>query len=269
MKSLTTTRRTVAKSIRSFGKANAILQRSQTSTNLASDLSTTPSNDLSWCSSYRPDIRFRETNKSGHEPRTNGKSLRDFIADSANYSNITDLLVDWSNGDKRAFDRVLPLVERELRRLAHTYMRRESADHTLQTTALINEAYLKLIDQNKTRWQNRAHFFGIAAKVMRRILLNHARDQKRLKRGGGAQKVSVSEVTILIAKKSEELVALDDALKRLASIDRRKSEVVELRYFGGLDVQEAAEVLKVSQVTVMRDWKFAKAWLKRELENAQ
>jgi RNA polymerase sigma-70 factor, ECF subfamily len=195
-------------------------------------------------------------------------SFREYAAESADYSSITGLLIDWSKGDRIAFDKVLPLVEKELRRLAHGYMRRERAEHTLQTTALINEAYLKLIDQKKTRWQNRAHFFGIAAKIMRRILLNYARDQQRLKRGGKATKVPVSEAMIMPAKRAKELVALDDALNKLATIDNRKCQVVELRYFGGLDIEEAAAVLKISEITVMRDWKFAKAWLKRELENA-
>jgi RNA polymerase sigma factor (TIGR02999 family) len=180
---------------------------------------------------------------------------------------ITGLLVDWSNGDQTALDKLLPLVEQELHRLAHSYMRREKPDHTLQTTALVNEAYLKLIDQKKTRWQNRAHFFGIAAQIMRRILLNYARDQQRQKRGGKAVPVSLSEASVVCVEKPEELIALDEALKRLATVDERKSRVVELRYFGGLEIDEIAEVLKVSPITVMRDWKFARAWLLREIEN--
>ena len=184
-------------------------------------------------------------------------------------SEITGLLVDWSNGDQAALERLLPLVEKELRRLAHSYMRRENPDHTLQTTALVNEAYLKLIDQKKTRWQNRAHFFAIAAKIMRRILLNYARDQHRKKRGGKAVQVSLSEVSVVSLEKTEELIALDEALERLAALDERKSQVVELRYFGGLDVDETAEVLKVSPITVMRDWRFARAWLLREIGNGE
>jgi len=180
-------------------------------------------------------------------------------------SEITGLLVDWSNGDQTALEKLLPLVEQELRRLAHSYMRREDPDHTLQTTALVNEAYLKLIDQKKTRWQNRAHFFGIAARIMRRILLNYARDQHREKRGGKAVQVSLSEASVVCLEKPEELIALDEALERLAAVDERKSRVVELRYFGGLEIDEIAEVLKVSSITVMRDWKFAKAWLFREM----
>jgi RNA polymerase sigma factor (TIGR02999 family) len=179
---------------------------------------------------------------------------------------ITALLVDWSNGDQSALEKLLPLVERELHRLAHSYMRRESPDHTLQTTALVNEAYLRLIDQKKTRWQNRAHFFGIAAKIMRRILLNWARDQQRQKRGGGAIQVSLSEVAAIPLIKGSDLIALDEALERLTMTDERKARVVELRYFGGLSVEETAEVLDISAITVLRDWKFAKAWLLREIE---
>ena len=184
-------------------------------------------------------------------------------------ADITALLVDWNNGDKSAIERLLPLVERELHRLAHSYMRRENPDHTLQTTALINETYLRLIDQRKVQWQNRAHFFGIAAQIMRRILLNYARDQNRKKRGGRAIHVSLSEAMVMPAEKDRELIALNDALTRLEAIDERKSKVVELRYFGGLTVPEVAEVLKVSEITVMRDWAFAKAWLLREMQNGQ
>jgi RNA polymerase sigma factor (TIGR02999 family) len=182
-------------------------------------------------------------------------------------SEITDLLVCWGDGDRAALERLLPLVERELHRLAHAYMRREHLDHTLQTTALINETFLRLIDQSRVRWQNRAHFYGIAAQLMRRVLLNHARDKKRDKRGGGAWKVSLSEADAMSDERSVELLALDEALQRLSAIDPRKSLVVELRYFGGLSVKETAEVLKVSPVTVARDWDMAKAWLARELDH--
>jgi RNA polymerase sigma factor (TIGR02999 family) len=180
-------------------------------------------------------------------------------------SEITALLVDWSKGDKTALDKLFPLVERELHRLAHSYMRRERSDHTLQTTALVNEAYLRLIDQKHTSWQNRAHFFGIAAQIMRRILINHARDQNRLKRGGKAVHVSLSEALIMPGEKDREIMALDDALNRLEAFDKRKAKVVELRFFGGLTIEEVAEVLNVSNITVLRDWKFAKAWLAREM----
>jgi RNA polymerase sigma factor (TIGR02999 family) len=178
---------------------------------------------------------------------------------------ITALLVDWNNGDKSAMERLLPLVEKELHRLAHAYMRREDPNHTLQTTALINETYMRLVDQRKVQWQNRAHFFGIAAQIMRRILLNYARDQNRQKRGGKAIHVSLSEALIMPAEKDREIIALNDALNRLEEVDERKAKVVELRFFGGLTVEEVAEVLNVSDITVMRDWAFAKAWLAREM----
>lgn len=178
---------------------------------------------------------------------------------------ITGLLVAWCDGDQTVLDRLMPLVERELHRMASHYMRQEGPGHMLQTTALVNEAYLRLIDQRNVRWQNRAHFFGIAAQIMRRILLNYARDQHRAKRGGKAVHVSLSEVAIMSAGKSSELIALDEALHRLAAIDERKSRVVELRYFGGLGVEETAEVLKISAITVIRDWNMAKAWLAREI----
>ncbi|HYX29471.1 MAG TPA: sigma-70 family RNA polymerase sigma factor [Pyrinomonadaceae bacterium] len=184
-------------------------------------------------------------------------------------TNITGLLVDWNNGDRSAMERLLPLVERELHRLAHAYMRREDPNHTLQTTALINETYLRLVDQRRVQWQNRAHFFGIAAQIMRRILLNYARDQHRLKRGGKAIHVSLSEALIMPEEKDREIIALNDALNKLEAIDERKAKVVELRFFGGLTVEESAEVLKVSTVTVLRDWAFAKAWLSREMDNDQ
>ena len=184
-------------------------------------------------------------------------------------ADITALLVDWNNGDRSAMERLMPLVERELHRLAHAYMRREDPDHMLQTTALINETYLRLVDQRKVQWQNRAHFFGIAAQIMRRILLNYARDQNRQKRGGKAIHVSLSEALIMPAEKDREIIALNDALNRLEEVDERKAKVVELRFFGGLTIEEVAEVLKVSTVTVLRDWAFAKAWLSREMQNGQ
>lgn len=180
-------------------------------------------------------------------------------------SQVTELLIEWCNGDEAALEQLVPLVDRELRRLAHNYMRREHPGHTLQTTALVNEAFLRLIDQ-KVRWQNKAHFFGIAAQLMRRILLNYARDKKRVKRGGGAFQVSLSEAGGITAERSiDELIALDDALNRLALIDERKSKVVELRYFTGLSIDETAEALNVSTITVTRDWDFAKAFLAREI----
>jgi RNA polymerase sigma factor (TIGR02999 family) len=179
---------------------------------------------------------------------------------------VTGLLFAWSQGDRAALDRLVPLVERELQLLAHRYLRRERAGHTLQTTALVNEAYLRLVDQREPRWQSRAHFFGIAAQMMRRILIDHARKVAYAKRGGGAQKVSLDEACMLAEGRAAELVALDDALTALARVDERKSRVVELRYFGGLSVDEAAEVLGVHPDTITREWRRAKTFLRRELE---
>ena len=178
---------------------------------------------------------------------------------------ITGLLIDWSNGDQAALEKLLPLVERELHRLAHSYMRREDPDHTLQTTALIHETYLRLVDQKRVKWQNRAHFFGVAAQLMRRFLSNYARDQNRAKRGGRAIQVSLSSLAVISSQRTKELIALDEALKKLALVDERKSRVVELRHYGGLSVEETAEVLNVSPVTVLRDWRYARAWLRREI----
>jgi len=157
-------------------------------------------------------------------------------------------------------------MEKELHRLAHSYMRRENPNHTLQTTALVNEAYLKLVDQKHTRWQNRAHFYGIAAQIMRRILLNYARDQRRKKRGGGAIQVSLSDVALISRERTDEIIALDEALEKLEKIDARKARVVEFRHYGGLSNKEIAEVLSVSEITVVRDINFATAWLAREIE---
>lgn len=182
---------------------------------------------------------------------------------------ITRLLIAWSEGDHAALEKLLPLIERELHRIASRFMRREKPCHTLQTTALVNEAYFRLVDQKNVRWQNRAHFYAIAAKIMRRILINYARDSHRAKRGGGALQVSLSEVALITTEDSSELIALDGALKRLAEIDERKSRVVELRYFGGLNVEETAEVLDISPATVAREWKMAKAWLAREIRHAE
>lgn len=164
---------------------------------------------------------------------------------------------------------LFPLVENELHRLAHHYARRFNRGNTLQTTAIINETYLRLVDQNRVQWQNRAHFFAIAANMMRRILLNYLRDQTRLKRGGQAVHVSLSEAMVFSAKKSDEILALEESLVRLAEVDERKSRVVELRFYGGLSVEETAEVLKVSSITVIRDWNMAKAWLAREIRNEE
>jgi RNA polymerase sigma-70 factor (ECF subfamily) len=173
---------------------------------------------------------------------------------------VTGLLAAWSNGDEAAYEKLVPLVYAELHRLAHRYMSRERPDHTLQTTALVGEAYLRLVDQ-KVHWENRAHFFAIAAELMRRILVDHARKHSYAKRGGNARKVSLNEAVLMARDRSDELVALDEALTRLAEFDQRKSRVVELRFFGGLSVEETAEMLKVSVNTVKRDWSTARAWL--------
>lgn len=181
--------------------------------------------------------------------------------------NVTQLLKAWSSGDRAALDELTPLVYEELRRLAHRYMSRERTGHTLQTTALVNEAYLKLVGQKETRWENRAQFFGLASQVMRNILVDYARTRSRSKRGGAQQEfVSVDELeAAIMPEKAAEILALDEALRKLEREFPRKSRVVELRYFGGLSVEETAEVLKISPVSVMRDWNVAKAWLYREM----
>jgi RNA polymerase sigma-70 factor, ECF subfamily len=181
---------------------------------------------------------------------------------------VTRLLLAWNEGEQTALDKLIPLVYAELRRVAHRYMRRERLGHSLQTAALVNEAYLRLIDARSVRWQNRAHFFAISAQLMRRILVHSARSRNFVKRGGGAQRVSFDEALIGSKEQGRDLVALDDALTTLAATDARKSQVVELRCFGGLSVEETAEVLKVSPDTVLRDWRLAKAWLAREMRKA-
>jgi RNA polymerase sigma factor (TIGR02999 family) len=178
---------------------------------------------------------------------------------------VTELLLKWRGGDEDCLNRLIPLVERELRRIAHHYMGLERDGHTLQTTALANEAYLRLVDNAQVNWQNRAQFMGVAARLMRHVLVDHARGLARGKRGGGACVLPLDEGLVFSAAKSAELVALDDALEELAKFDPRKAQVIELRYFGGMGVEEAAEVLGVHPNTVIRDWSLAKAWLKREL----
>ena len=180
---------------------------------------------------------------------------------------VTEMLVDWGNGDQTALSKLIPLVYDELRRMAHHYMARESPDHTLQTTALVNDAYLRLTDQKRTSWQNRAQFFGIAAQLMRRILVDHARSHTYAKRGGGTIKVPLDETAVVGPQRAANILALDEALNQLAVIDARKCQIVELRYFGGFTVEETATLLGVSEVTVMRDWSLAKAWLRREISN--
>jgi RNA polymerase sigma factor (TIGR02999 family) len=177
---------------------------------------------------------------------------------------ITRLLVDWGGGDQAALDELIPLVYDELRRLAARHMRRESQGHTLQTSALINEAYLRLVDQKNVQLQNRAHFFGFAAQLMRRILVDHARSRSRIKRGGGVQMVSLAEQAVM-SNDIAEVIALDDALKNLAEMDPRKARIVEMKFFGGLTNEEVAEALKVTTRTVEREWRKAKAWLQRAI----
>src|SRR5262245_9026734 len=178
---------------------------------------------------------------------------------------VTQLLLDWRNGDQTALDRLMPLVYEELRRIAGHYMRNERRGHTLQTSALVNEAYVKLVDHENIEWQNRAHFFSVAAQAMRRILVDYARTRNYQKRGAGAQHVSLEEAAMVTEEHAAAMIALDDALEALAKIDERKCRVVELRYFGGLSVEETAEALSVSVQTVGRDWSTAKAWLLREM----
>ncbi len=178
---------------------------------------------------------------------------------------VTDLLLAWSRGDDSALEKLLPLVYHELHRLAHHYMGGEHAGHTLQTTALVNEAYLRLIDSSRVRWQNRAHFFAVTAQLMRRVLVDYARSRNYRKRGGGAIQVSLDQALEVSAERGRELIALDEALTALAASDERASRVVELRYFGGLSIEETAEVLQVSVETVRRDWNWAKVWLVREI----
>lgn len=178
---------------------------------------------------------------------------------------VTQLLQAWSAGDEEAFERLMPVVYAELHRAAHRYMARERSQHILQTSALINEVYLRLVDVPKISWQNRAHFFAISAQLMRRILIDFARSRRSRKRGEDAVHLPLDEALIVCHEPRADLIALDDALKNLATVDDRKSRVIELRFFGGLSVQETAEVLRVSPETVMRDWKLAKVWLLREL----
>src|SRR6266702_1733761 len=186
-------------------------------------------------------------------------------AASVSQQRVTELLARWSQGDNAALAELTPLGYGGLRRLAHRHMGGERPDHTLQTTALVNEAYLRLADQTHPRWQNRAHFFAVAARVMREILVSYARSQRSQKRGGGALKVELGEAALVSPEQTEAILDLNDALERLAMLDSRTAHVVELRFFGGLNQDEMAEVLKISPVTVRRDWVFAKAWLYKEL----
>jgi RNA polymerase sigma factor (TIGR02999 family) len=195
-----------------------------------------------------------------NQPYTSGPTLQTPTA-----PRVTALLQAWSAGDRTALDQLVPLVHAELRRLARRYMRRERAGHTLQTTALIHEAYIRLVDARGVSWQNRAHFFGISARIMRRVLVDFARERGYRKRGGGDHRVPLDEALLVADASDEDLVALDDALNALADVDTRKSRAIELRFFGGLSIEEAAVVLEVSPETVKRDCRLAKAWLLRWL----
>jgi RNA polymerase sigma-70 factor (ECF subfamily) len=186
------------------------------------------------------------------------------MADEPDKNEISGFLRAWSDGDQSALDRLTPVVYEELRHLAHHYMQRERPGHTLQTTALVNEAYMRLVDYRRMKWQDRAHFFAVAAQVMRRILVDHARSQN-VKRGGGVQHVALDDVAVVSSDRTGDLVALDDAMNALARLDPRKMQIIEMRFFGGLSVEETAEVLHVSPATVRRDWSIAKFWLYREL----
>lgn len=184
---------------------------------------------------------------------------------SENQSDITKNLHDWRDGKQSALDEILPFVYSELRQIARRYRSREHGEHTFQTTEIINEAYLKLVDQSATDWQNRAHFFGVASRVMRNLLVDYARAKNYQKRGSGAEKVSLEDIALFTPEPDEKIIALDEALKNLAKLDERKSKLVELRYFGGLSAAETAEVLGISEITVKREWLKAKAWLYKEL----
>jgi RNA polymerase sigma factor (TIGR02999 family) len=188
-------------------------------------------------------------------------------AASVSQQRVTELLVQWSQGDDAALAELTPLVYDELRRVAHHHLSRQRPGHTLQTTALVNEAYLRLADQTNPRWQNRAHFFAVAARAMRQILVSYARTQQAQKRGGGAVRVDLDEAALVSPEESREIVELHEALEQLAALDSRKAQIVELKYFGGLNYDEIAEVLKISRITVRRDWEFARVWLYTELRD--
>ena len=188
---------------------------------------------------------------------------------SPSQQEVTQLLAHWSDGDEGALDKLIPLVQPELHRLAHHYMSRERTGHTLQTTALLNEAYLQLVDDSTRNWQNRTHFMAVAAQLMRRIMVDHARKRCSLKRGGDALRVTLDDAALVTEKRSEELLALDEALERLTAEDPRKSRIVELRYFGGLTEEETAAFLKLSDRTVRREWRMARTWLYRALSGKE
>jgi RNA polymerase sigma factor (TIGR02999 family) len=181
------------------------------------------------------------------------------------HSQVTKLLIKWSDGDTAALDELIPLVHSELRRIAKRYVGRQNPGHTLETSALINEAYLRLVDQESVEWKDRAHFFAVSAKIMRNILVDHARKYRYAKRGAGARKIELDEAAAMPEQRAAEFVALDDALSELAIVDPRKSQIVELRFFGGLNIEETAEVMKISPATVQREWRAARAWLQRAM----
>jgi RNA polymerase sigma factor (TIGR02999 family) len=193
--------------------------------------------------------------------------VKEMNKENVSSAGVTQLLINWNNGDKTSLDEMLPLVYDELRRIAVRYMNREKVEHTLQPTALVHEAYMRLVDQKQVDWKNRAQFFGVAAEMMRRILVNHAIQKQTAKRGGDALRVSLNDANELQAPSDTNLVALDDALKRLSEIDSRKSRIVELKFFGGLTTEEIAEVLQVSVATIEREWSLARAWLFREVKH--
>jgi RNA polymerase sigma-70 factor, ECF subfamily len=199
---------------------------------------------------------------------TTDETLKIFMIMAESHQ-ITQLLIDWSKGNELALEQLFPLVYEELRRMARSYMRRQPSGHTFQTTELIHEAYIKLAKNDEKNWQNRAHFFGVAAQAMRHILVDYARSKHSKKRGGWQERVTLSENAPVSAEHSEQIVELDDVLKQLATMDERKSRVVELKFFGGLNIEEIAEVLKISPETVKRDWRFARTWLLRELAGAK
>jgi RNA polymerase sigma factor (TIGR02999 family) len=186
----------------------------------------------------------------------------------ATRSDVTQLLLAWNSGSQEALNQLLPLVYQELRRMAERYLKRERADHTLEATALVHEAYLKLVDQQRVEWQNRAHFFGIAAQAMRRILVDHARTRQAGKRGSGSARITLDENLNVSDERAVDLLALDDALRTLAEVDPQKSRIVELRYFGGLSIEETAEVLGIGTATVIRQWRLARAWLYNEINQS-
>lgn len=190
----------------------------------------------------------------------------EYLVSEQRTDNVTELLIEVSKGDREAVDLLLPVIYDELRKLAANYLRRERPDHTLQPTALVHEAYIRLVDQTRANWQNRAHFFGVAAQIMRRLLVDHARKHNAEKRGQDFQKLSLDENIDRVVDRSAELIALDDALKGLAELDEQKARMVELRYFGGLSIEETADVLGVSPVTIKRHWRFAKAWLYGQMQ---